>query len=183
MTDRLPSPEQLQRRTAELFRHWRVRDTEVDVAWNARLSTTAGRAFVESGRIELNPRLLAATPDQIDPVLVHEAAHIAAFRLFGGGIPAHGRHWRSLMRLAGLEPEVTHQMPVDHLRRRRRARYVYLRLCGGCGDRVLLESVRYGRCARCDRRDRYLVLKTRDTAGGRRALSRMSADDVRAHFA
>ena len=79
-------------------------ETAVEVSWNRRLATTAGRAFVRGGRIELNPRLLATVPDQIDSVLVHEAAHVAAFRLFGENIPAHGRHWRSLMRLAGCAP-------------------------------------------------------------------------------
>ncbi|MCK5944105.1 MAG: SprT-like domain-containing protein [Planctomycetes bacterium] len=182
--DDLPSPEDLQRRCAELFAAWRVLDTDVEVRWNARLSTTAGRAYVRRGCIELNPRLLAKVPDEIDAVLVHEAAHVAAFRLFGANIPAHGRHWRSLMRHAGCEPNVTHKLPVDDLRRRpRRAAYLYLRLCGACGDRVVVERVRYGRCPGCSRRDDYLVVRTRASAAGRRALLRMSDADVRAHFA
>lgn len=179
----LPTEAALQERAAELFRGWRVLDTDVEVTWNGRLSTTAGRAFVQSGRIELNPRLLAKQPDQIDVVLTHEAAHVAAFRLFGANIPAHGRHWRSLMRHAGQAPEVCHKMPVDDLRRRRRARYLYLRLCASCGERVVLEQVRYGRCSGCSSRDSYLVVKTKATAAGRRALLRMSDDDVRARFA
>lgn len=178
----LPRPEQLQKRATELFALWRVRDTEVEVSWNARLSTTAGRAFVRSGIIELNPSLLAQSPDQIDAVLIHEAAHVAAFRLFGEHIQAHGRHWRSLMRLAGQEPEVTHRMPVDRVRRRR-SRYIYLRMCGSCGDRAVLEQVRYGRCGQCSERGDFLVVKTKATAAGRRALLRMSAADMRAHFA
>ena len=97
----LPTPEQLELRAAELFTQWRVIDTEIVVSWNGRLSTTAGRAFVKSGRIELNPSLLAKSLDQVDVVLTHEAAHVAAFRMFGANIPAHGRHWRSLMRSAG----------------------------------------------------------------------------------
>lgn len=183
--DDLPTPALLQRRTRELLQLWRVREVDVEVSWNRRLSTTAGRAFVRGGRIELNPHLLSRSPDQIDPVLVHEAAHVAAFRLFGDNIPAHGRHWRSLMRLAGAEPEVTHSMPVDDLRRGRRPvrpRYVYLRLCDGCGERVLQQQVRYGRCQRCDRRDGFLVVRTRDNDAGRQALLRMSVAEVRAHF-
>ncbi|MDA7936697.1 SprT-like domain-containing protein, partial [bacterium] len=90
----LPTPKELEDRAAELFRHWRVLDTEVEVSWNSRLLTTAGRAFVKSGLIELNPTLLAKSLDQIDGVLIHEAAHVAAYRLFGAKIPAHGRHWR-----------------------------------------------------------------------------------------
>lgn len=179
----LPTPEQLQERAAELFVTWRVPDTSVEIQWNGRLSTTAGRAFVRGGRIELNPRLLAQSPDYIDTVLAHEAAHVAAFRLFGKHIRAHGRQWRSLMRLAGQEPNVTHKLPVDDIRRRRRSRYWYLRMCGGCGSRSVAEQVRYGRCASCSRRDDYMVVKTKATAAGRRALLRMSDADVRAHFA
>lgn len=179
----LPTPAELQQRAAALFSQWRVRDTQVDVEWNRRLSTTAGRAFVRSGRIELNPRLLATATDQIEIVLVHEAAHVAAFRLFGADIPAHGRHWRALMRLAGHEPQVQHHIPVDGLRRRRaRARHVFLRMCSGCGDRVLHTSVRYGRCRVCERRDSYLVLKARATPAGRRALEQLTDAEVRAHF-
>lgn len=181
----LPTPEDLQLRAAALFTHWRVLDTAVEVVWNGRLSTTAGRAFVRGGRIELNPTLLAEAPDQIEVVLIHEAAHVAAFRLFGEHIPAHGRHWRSLMRMAGQQPEVTHKMPVAHLRRKkpsRKQRYLYLRMCGSCGDRAVLEQVRYGRCRGCSSRDNYLVVKTQASAAGRRALMRLSDGEVRAHF-
>ena len=183
-SDDLPSEGELQRRAADLFRRWRVGNTDVEVAWNRRLSTTAGRAFVRRGRIELNPRLLAREPEHIEVVLTHEAAHVAAFRLFGEHIAAHGRHWRSLMRLAGQPPEVTHKLPVDDLRRRRtpRARFLYLRMCDACGDRAVLERVRYGRCPNCARRDAYLVVRTRATPAGRRALERMDEHDVRSRF-
>jgi len=180
--DELPTEEHLQRRAAELFAQWRVKETEVEVTWNRRLSTTAGRAFVRSGRIELNPRLLANATDQVETVLTHEAAHVAAFRLFGDNIPAHGRHWRSLMRLAGHEPAVTHRIPLDGIKRRRSRRFVYLRLCGACGDRVVQSSVRYGRCPGCSSRTEYLVLKARATAAGRRALENLTDLEVRAHF-
>lgn len=181
----LPTPESLRLRCAQLFATWRVADTDVQVAYNARLSTTAGRAFVRGGRIELNPRLLAREPDALDGVLIHEAAHVAAFRLFGGEIPAHGRHWRGLMRLVGQEPNVKHTLPVDDLRRRPPARksYLFLRLCGVCGDRVVSVQVRYGRCPGCSRRDDYLVVRARASAAGRRTLQQMSDDEVRAYFA
>ena len=181
----LPTPESMARRCAELFAQWGVADTAVDVRWNGRLSTTAGRAFVRRGCIELNPRLLARVPEALDGVLVDEAAHVAAHRLYGEGVAPHGRHWRALMRRAGHEPRVTHRLPVDGLRRRRRAQagYLFLRMCDACGDRVVVERVRYGRCPRCSRRGDYLVVKTRSSGAGRRALERMTVTDVRAHFA
>ena len=160
---------------------WRVHDTRLDVVWNDRLTTTAGRAFQRKGRIELNPTLLARAPDQVPVVLAHEAAHIAAFRLFGARIPPHGRHWRSLMRLAGLAPEVTHKIPTRGIRAERR-RYVFLRMCERCGDKTLLASMRYGRCQGCSARDSFLVMKAPASAAGRKALSRLSLADVRAAF-
>ena len=184
----LPSATELVERATALLVGWRVVDTRIAVVWNDELTTTAGRAFQRAGRIELNPTLLARAPDQLPMVLVHEAAHIAAFRLFGANIPAHGRHWRSLMRLAGQEPAVTHDIPVDDLRpaaaraRRVRRSYVYLRVCDSCGDRQLLDALRYGRCAGCDARDSFLVMKAPASSAGRAALSQLSLAQVRAAF-
>lgn len=165
----------------ELLAQWRVVDTAVCVLWNERLTTTAGRAFLQNGRIELNPTLLARALDQLPMVLTHEAAHIAAFRLFGANIAAHGRHWRSLMRLAGYAPEITHKIPVRGLQRGRQ-RFVYLRICDACGDRTIQAAVRYGRCHGCAARDSFLVMKAPATAAGRAALSRLTVADVRASF-
>lgn len=184
----LPAAAELVRRAADLLAAWRVLDTKVKVVWNGNLTTTAGRAFQRNGRIELNPTLLAKAPDELAAVLAHEAAHIAAFRLFGPNIPAHGRHWRSLMRLAGHEPAVTHDIPIDDvepaprrtMRPRARRRFVYLRVCDACGDRVMLASVRYGKCAGCASRGSFLVMKAPASRAGEAALARLSLADVRA---
>ena len=177
----LPLAAELEQRAADLLATWRVLDTAVKVVWNERLTTTAGRAFLRNGSIELNPKLLARAPDQVEMVLVHETAHIAAFRLFGANIPAHGRHWRSLMRLAGREPDVTHKIPVRGLRKPSR-RYVYLRVCDQCGDRQLLPELRYGRCGGCTARDSFLVMKAPAGPLGEAALQQLSLSDVRAAF-
>jgi predicted SprT family Zn-dependent metalloprotease len=177
----LPTAEELEQRAAQLLGQWRVVDTAVRVAWNDRLTTTAGRAFLRLGSIELNPRLLSRAPEQVPTVLTHEAAHIAAFRLFGANIPAHGRHWRSLMRIAGLPPEVTHKISVRGLRKAKR-RYVYLRVCESCGDRAIQPALRYGRCHGCSSRDSFLVMKAPATVAGRQALENLSTTAVRAKF-
>ncbi|MFN0183859.1 MAG: SprT-like domain-containing protein [Aquabacterium sp.] len=179
MTSDLPTAAELAVRATERLRAWRVVDTAVRVAWNERLTTTAGRAFLRLGQIELNPTLMQQAPNQLDMVLTHEAAHLAAFRLFGPNIAAHGRHWRSLMRLAGYPPEVTHKIPVGQVRRARR-RYVYLRVCDQCGDRQLLPAIRYGRCGGCSSRDSFLVMKAPASAAGAAALRRLTLADVRA---
>jgi predicted SprT family Zn-dependent metalloprotease len=177
----LPTATELEQSAIALLATWRVVDTKVGVLWNDRLTTTAGRAFLRAGSIELNPHLLGKAPDQVPMVLTHETAHIAAFRLFGPNIPAHGRHWRSLMRLAGFAPEVTHRIPVDELRRGRR-RFVYLRVCEQCGDRQLLDRPRYGKCVGCSARDSFLVMKATAGPSGEAALQRMTLADVRAAF-
>ena len=183
----LPRADELERTVAALMGGWRVLDVAVRVEWNDKLTTTAGRAFQQQGRIELNPTLLARSPEHLPMVLTHEAAHIAAFRLFGANIPAHGRHWRSLMRHAGHEPAVTHDIPVDDLVVQRRAairrrRFVYLRVCDACGDRVLVATVRYGRCGACEARDSFLVMKAPAGPRGEAALLRLSLAEVRAAF-
>jgi predicted SprT family Zn-dependent metalloprotease len=184
----LPTADELARTVAALMAEWRVVDIAVQVAWNDNLTTTAGRAFQRQGRIELNPTLLARSPEHLPMVLAHEAAHVATYRLFGPNIPAHGRHWRSLMRLAGHPPEVTHDIPVDDLVVRRRAavrrrRFVYLRVCDACGDRLLVVAVRYGRCGVCEARDSFLVMKAPAGPRGEAALQRLSLAEVRAAFA
>jgi predicted SprT family Zn-dependent metalloprotease len=174
----LPPVAELEREATELLRRWRVLDTKIRVHWNDRLTTTAGRAFVKLGSVELNPTLLQRAPDQLRVVLTHEVAHVAAARLFGQNVAAHGRHWRALMALAGLPPDITHKIPLRNLPRRR-ARYFYLRICDACGDRLIAATVRYGRCHGCEARDDFLVMKAPATAAGRRALQKLSLTDVR----
>lgn len=178
----LPNLAQLEARVAEVMAKWRVPGAErVAVSWNERLRTTAGRAFYKEGRIELNPQLLANSPKDLDDVLVHEAAHVAAYRLFGDYGSAHGRHWRGLMRIAGVEPNVTHDLPVPRAARRRRG-HVYLRVCDACGDRRMSRAVRYDRCA-CGSAKDFLVLRAPATANGVQTLQAMTLDEVRARWA
>ena len=177
----LPPIAILKTRATELFELWRVPERAIEVAYNRRLRTCAGRAFVESGRIELNPNVLEPVPHEVDAVLVHEAAHVAAWRLFGAAAEAHGRHWRALMRLAGALPEVTHDLPIPKRSAARRRRvFFYARFCAGCGDRQILMAVRYGRCHGCGGREGYLVLRAPRSPAGRKALERLSLADAEA---
>lgn len=125
------------RRIAELLRAWPPEAVEAvaDAAfaawgagearkefhwiWNPRLRTTAGRAFLREGRVELNPLLLARHPEVVRQVVIHEFAHLVAHRRRPRE-PGHGPAWRALMRAAGLLPRASHRLPVDDLRRPRR---------------------------------------------------------------
>lgn len=93
----------------------------IRLRWNARLRTTVGRAMLEEMVVELNPRLLARHPEEIRPVLVHEAAHLVVHRLHGYQ-PDHGKVWKAYMRRAGESTRATHELDVRGLRNRRRRR-------------------------------------------------------------
>jgi predicted SprT family Zn-dependent metalloprotease len=126
--------QQEQRRIAELLRDWPpdAVETVVDEAmaawsrpawrkqwswrWNPRLRTTAGRAFLRTGVVELNPILLARHPAETRKVVIHEFAHLVAHKLRPRE-PAHGPTWRALMRAAGQPPRASHTLPVEDLRR------------------------------------------------------------------
>lgn len=89
---------------------------------NNRLRTTAGRAYYETGVIELNPKidfefLLADT-------LPHEFAHILSWRIYGER--GHGEGWRKLCHNLGMkEVNRCHDQDVSaHAVKQRRWVYV-----------------------------------------------------------
>ena len=119
IVDGLPSSESLEARACEFFRAWGVLDrlAHVEVVFNSRLQTTAGRARLRRLQIELNPHLLERFPKAIDRVLAHEAAHLATWLVHGEDVAQHGSEWRAMMRAIGQSADVTHDLPVDDLRR------------------------------------------------------------------
>ncbi|MCH2100390.1 MAG: SprT-like domain-containing protein [Planctomycetes bacterium] len=88
-------------------------------SWNPRLRTTAGRAVFIDMLIELNPLLLARHPEEMEALLVHEAAHLVVQRLHGRQ-PPHGEIWKAYMRKAGHSTRATHELDVRGLRRKGR---------------------------------------------------------------
>ena len=144
----LPSEEELEARARECFTQWGVIDllAHIEVVWNRRLSTSAGRAHPRRLQIHLNPRLLARVPERVDEVLVHEAAHLATALLHPGS-SHHGSEWANLMQQAGHEPKRTHDFPVEGLRR---SRSYFLHLCSGCGERRIMDDARAPKSCDCD---------------------------------
>jgi len=84
------------------------------IGYNGRLKTTAGLAYLETGRVQLNTRLLSSNPDQLIPTLIHELAHIAVHRRFGPSAKPHGREFLTLMRAVNLSPKATHTMKMNN---------------------------------------------------------------------
>lgn len=106
----------------EVLQKWDCLDltTAMTWTWNPRLRTTAGRAVFADMKIELNPLLLARHPEEMEGLLVHEAAHLVVQRLHGRQ-PPHGAQWKAYMRAAGHSTRATHQLDVRGLRRKRKA--------------------------------------------------------------
>ena len=153
---------------------WEMPDLpeQIRIGYNPKLRTTLGRAVFDHRLVELNTRLLAGHPDHLVETLVHELAHLAVHIRYGAVRP-HGRHFRTMMRAVGLSPETTHNLPVGHLRRRRR-RYLYLHRCCDCGYSFIARSVRRGvYCLACGPEMTWDIFRAPQTQKGQARLRRM----------
>ncbi|MBT8038490.1 MAG: SprT-like domain-containing protein [Verrucomicrobiae bacterium] len=105
---------------------------KVVVVWNARMRTTAGRAFWPEGKIELNPKLMDVAPGEVRGTLLHELAHLVAYARAGRRrIAAHGAEWRQACVDLGIAGErATHSLPLPGRTMRKKWRYA----CPACGD-------------------------------------------------
>lgn len=97
----------------------------VRVRWNARMQTTAGRAWWPDRLIELNPKLKSLAPEEMWRTLRHELAHLIAYERAGRRrIEAHGVEWRQ----ACADLGIPHEQPYHNLpfkRRRMKRNYAY----------------------------------------------------------
>lgn len=105
--------------------------SELQVRWNPRMRSSAGRAFTAKRLIELNPKLAAFGEGEIEATFRHELAHLlAVLRAGGRRIAAHGQEWREACRDLGIPGEkACHQLPLPKRDVARRHRY----RCPGCG--------------------------------------------------
>lgn len=102
----------------------------VQVSWNARMQTTAGRAWWPDRVIELNPKLKALPPDELWRTLKHELAHLVAYERAGRRrTEPHGPEWRAACVELGIPNEQPfHTLPFE--RRRLKRNHVYV--CPNC---------------------------------------------------
>ncbi|PZR73453.1 MAG: hypothetical protein DLM73_10655 [Chthoniobacterales bacterium] len=103
----------------------------IQVEWNARLFSAAGRADFRRKLVSLNPRLREHDAAEIDRTLRHEVAHLLAqFRAGRRRVAPHGTEWRKACRDLGITDEArTHTLPFPVHRREPRFRYE----CPCCG--------------------------------------------------
>ena len=144
---------------AEVARAWGLADLpdRVEVTFSSRMTRNFGTCRYD-GRLTVARRLLDGSSESLREVLVHEAAHYAAFVLHGRQVRPHGREWAALMREVGLVPRASlPALPGDPPPKP--AQY-YLHRCPRCAaSRVARRRVPTWRCVRCRKRGRRGVLE------------------------
>ena len=87
-------------------------DVPFSVEFNNRLTSTAGRAFYETGRIELSKKLYEQNVEAFfADTIPHEFCHLVAYRAFNEC--GHGPMWKHVMRTMGYEPTRCHSYEVQ----------------------------------------------------------------------
>jgi SprT protein len=102
--------------------------SDVKFSMNGRLTSTAGRAFLQEGRLEFSKTLYTQNVEAfLNDTVPHELAHIVAFRVFGD--KGHGVHWKHVMNFLGFEPTRCHSYAVQ--KRSTAKVYKYVCKCEG----------------------------------------------------
>lgn len=97
--------------------------------------------------VSLNYRLLVDNPIELEKTYAHEFAHIVAYLAYPNEKVKHGPKWQAIMTRLGYKPEVTHNIDVSMLRRKR-IRYDYACSNYACGKRFKLTSYKHNRSER-----------------------------------
>ena len=80
-----------------------------EVRLNKRLTSTAGRAFIEDGYIDLSVYLLGRNTDYFKrDTIPHELCHMIAWRVYGDR--GHGKAWKYVMQQMGVNGKRCHTM-------------------------------------------------------------------------
>ncbi|MDF1755363.1 MAG: SprT-like domain-containing protein [Verrucomicrobiales bacterium] len=123
---------------------------KVTVNWNKRLRTTAGRAYSNLAKIELNPRL-QLLPDEkrdheINQTFLHELAHVVAHaRNPKRRIQPHGDEWKQACADLGIPGEERcHSLNLGRTTRRKNFAYI----CPAC-EEVIYRVKRMNRSVAC----------------------------------
>lgn len=107
---------------------------KIEVVWNPRMRTTAGRAWWPACRIELNPKLREISEEEIWRTLKHELAHLIAYHRAGRKrIQPHGIEWKIACADLGIPGENTrHTLPFKG--RKQKRHYAYT--CPACSKKI-----------------------------------------------
>ena len=140
----------------EPFPEFRSLRKKLKVIWNPRMRSAAGRAFWPEAKVELNPKLMQISAEEVDRTMRHELAHILVFARYGTRRKPHGAEWQLFCTELGIPGEsATHSLALPVNRQERRLRYG----CPSCGKVVAR--------VRPFRREAACVECCRTFAGGR----------------
>ncbi len=103
----------------------------VSIEWK-NYSSTAGRAYLEEGRICLSKTILV-TETRIKETALHEYAHIWVFDKYGYKAKPHGAEWKRAMKKLGLPATVCHSYEVNRKSIEKHLKFY----CEKCGAEIL----------------------------------------------
>ena len=97
----------------------------IQVCWQPRLRTTAGRASLKERIIELNPKLVAVSASEVQRTLKHELAHILAQHKSGRTMKdVHGPEWQLACEELGIPGEhKCHTLALMKIQVKRKHKY------------------------------------------------------------
>ena len=110
---------------------------KVSVRWNGRMRSCAGRATWPVALIELNPKLVEISREEVRRTMLHELAHLVAYERNGNRrIQAHGIQWQQACADLGIPGErATHELSLPSRTLKRRWHY-YCPSCEASFERV-----------------------------------------------
>lgn len=101
------------------------------IVWKS-YRVSAGMAYYKTGVIGLS-RTVIDDEQKLHDTLVHEYAHLLAYKRCGKAGAGHGEPWQQAMRELGLQPKVYHSYPVQRNATRQQVAYQ----CTRCGTTLL----------------------------------------------
>ncbi len=107
----------------------------IRVKFTSGLQKSVARCNPKQGVVRLSLALLARENRRLlTEALSHEAAHVAAHRIYGPEVRPHGTEWQGLMRAAGFVPRLRLRLPAPRTRKTnpRPGRVLYEYLCPVC---------------------------------------------------
>ncbi|MFC1499988.1 SprT family zinc-dependent metalloprotease [Candidatus Zixiibacteriota bacterium] len=140
---------------AEWGELWGVEDLpgRVSIEFSRRMRSTLGRCNPQKGLIRIHHALSdPSNADLLGIVLCHEAAHMAAYILFGPTIKPHGSEWKSLAEKAGISTRATLTSSISRevLGIRSTPKYIYEHTCTVCRSGFTARRTdRRWRCRHC----------------------------------
>ena len=155
MSERLAPLPQLSTLMGTWMSLWELPGLEegIRVSFSPRMRRSLGRCAQERGRITLHSALRSGPRTRLAEVLCHEAAHVAAYVLYGRSVRPHGPEWAGLVAQIGFtpatrEPGLEGRRTSPHAQRSSRLEYEHR--CTVCqAVRLARRPVPRWRCADC----------------------------------